>query len=46
MNFPQGLSNLQLSVKANDSDPNAGPFPILAELDGLEISDIDLEPSK
>ena len=45
MNFPRGLSTLQLSVKAKDSDPNTGPsFPILAELDGLEISDIDLNP--
>ena len=47
MNFPSGFSNLQLSVKAKDSDPNAGSlFPLLAELDGLEISDIDLEPEK
>ena len=47
MNFPLGLSNLQLSVRAKESDPNAArSFPILAELDGLEISDIDLEPRK
>jgi hypothetical protein len=47
MNFPQGFSILWLSVKAKGSDPNTGPsFPILAELDGLEISDIDLNPGK
>ncbi len=47
MNFPRGLSYLQLSVKAKESDPNTGPsFPILAELDGIEISDIDLNPGK
>ena len=45
MNFPRGLSYMELSVKAKESDPNAGPsFPVLAELDGIEISDIDLEP--
>ncbi len=45
MNLPRGLSYLELSVKAKESDPNTGPsFPILAELDGVEISDIDLEP--
>jgi hypothetical protein len=45
MNFPRGLSKLQLSVKANDRDPNTGPAsPFIAELDGLEITDIDLEP--
>jgi hypothetical protein len=45
MNFPQGLSTLQLSVKAEASDSNGTPsLPILAELDGLEISDIDLNP--
>ena len=47
MNLPRGLSYLELSVKAKESDPNAGPsFPVLAELDGIEISDIDLEPEK
>ena len=47
INFPRGLSYLQLSVKAKESDPNTGPsFPILAELDGLELSDIDLNPRK
>ena len=45
MNFPRGLSNLELSVKAKDGDPNAGPTPPkLAELDGVEISDIFLRP--
>jgi hypothetical protein len=45
MSFPQGLSDLQLSVKPNASDPNSEPsYPILAELDELEISDVDLHP--
>jgi hypothetical protein len=45
MNFPKGISRLLLSVKARDRDPNTGPAPpFIAELDGLEITDIDLEP--
>ncbi len=45
MNIPRGLSYLELSVKGKQSDPNTGPlFPILTELDGVEISDIDLHP--
>jgi hypothetical protein len=45
MNLPGGLSYLELSVKAKNSDPNSAPsFPILAELDGIEISEIDLNP--
>ena len=36
---------MQLSVKAKEGDPNAAqPSPIRAELDGIEISDIDLNP--
>ena len=48
MNFPQGFSTLQLSVKTKkESDLNAGvSFPVLAELDGVEISDINLNPDK
>ena len=47
MNLPRGLSYLELSVKAKESDPNAGlSFPVLPELDGMEISDIDLNPGK
>ena len=47
MNFPRGPSYLQLSVKAKVSDSSKGPsFSAVAELDGLEISDIDLEPEK
>ena len=47
MNFPRGVSTLQLSVKAKDSDPNTAPsFPIVAELDGIELSDIDSSPGK
>jgi hypothetical protein len=43
--FPRGLSTLQLSVKAKDSNPNAAPsYPILAELDGVELSNIDFIP--
>ena len=38
MNLPGGLSYLELSVKAENSDPSTAPsFPILAELDGIEI---------
>jgi hypothetical protein len=45
MSFPRGLSTLELSVKAEDSDPNTVPsFPIVAELDGIELSDIDSHP--
>ena len=41
VNIPRGLSTLQLSVKVKGSDPNAAPtFPILAELDSIEFSDI------
>lgn len=47
INLPQGLSKLQLSVKAKGSDPNIGPsFPVLAMLDDLEISDIELHPGR
>jgi hypothetical protein len=47
MNLPRGLSFLELSVKAKNGDPNATPsFPILAELDGIEISDVDLNLGK
>jgi hypothetical protein len=45
MYFPRGLSTVQLSIKAKDSDPNTTPsFPIVAELDGIELSDIELNP--
>jgi hypothetical protein len=45
MNFPPGPSSMQLSVKAKESgSKTAGSFPILAELDGVEISDIDFNP--
>jgi hypothetical protein len=47
MNFLRGISKLQLSVKAKDSDPNAGPsFPIVAEMDDLKLSDIELNPGE
>ena len=47
MNFPRGISKLQLSVKAKDSDPNVGPsFPIVAEMDDLKLSDIELNQQK
>jgi hypothetical protein len=43
LNFPPGFSTLQLSVQTKkESDSNAEPsYPILAELDGVELSDID-----
>jgi hypothetical protein len=45
MEFPRGPSYLQLSVKAKESDSNpAQSFPIVAELEDLEISDIDFHP--
>ena len=46
LNLPKGLSYLELSVKAKGSDPHAGQslFPILAQLDGIEISDVGLNP--
>ena len=45
MIFPRGISKLQLSVKAKDSDPDTGPsFPIVAEMDDLKLSDIELNP--
>ena len=45
MNLPRGLSYLELSVKGKSSDPNAGSsFPDLAEMDEVELSDIDLNP--
>jgi hypothetical protein len=45
MNLPRGLSALELLVKRKDGDPNAeARFPILAELGGIEISDLDLNP--
>jgi hypothetical protein len=44
MNLPKGLSYLELSVKAKESDPAGLSFPELAELDGFEISDIELNP--
>jgi hypothetical protein len=47
MNLPRELSFLELSVKAKESDPNAGlSLPVLAELDGVEISDIVLNAGK
>ena len=46
MNLPRGLSYLELSVKARESDPTGLSFPELAELDGFEISDIELNPGK
>jgi hypothetical protein len=43
LNFPHGLSRLVLSVKQGREIKNAEPsFPILAELDELEVTDIKL----
>lgn len=45
MNLPRGLSSLELSVKAKESDPNVAPsLPILVELHGIEISEVDVKP--
>jgi hypothetical protein len=46
INLPQGLSYLELSVKAKESDPTGLSFPELAELDGFDVSDVDLNPGK
>jgi hypothetical protein len=46
MSLPRGLSSLELSVQAKDGNPNTGQsFPIVAELDGMELSDIVLIPA-
>jgi hypothetical protein len=45
MNLPRGLSYLELSVKAKEGGPNPGiSFPILAELDEIELSALDASP--
>ena len=45
INFPRGLSTLQLSVRPKESNLSKGPsIPILAQLDGVELSQIDLHP--
>ena len=47
VNFPRGPSYMQLSLKTKESDSDTAPsFPILAELDGIELSDIELDPEK
>jgi hypothetical protein len=45
VNFPRGPSYMQLSVKAKEGGSNmAESFPVVAELDGIEVSDIELNP--
>jgi hypothetical protein len=47
MNFPRGFSKLQLFVQAKEIDSNNDPsFPIRAELDGIEINNIDSNPGQ
>jgi hypothetical protein len=47
IDLPRGASYMQLSVKAKVSEPKmAQTFPIVAKLEDLEISDIDLNPEK
>jgi hypothetical protein len=47
MNIPRGISYLELAVKAKEPDPTAAAtFPILAELDGLQVSGIDAKPGR
>jgi hypothetical protein len=47
INLPRGPSYMRLSVQAKESNPNPGQsFPILAEMDDLEISDIALNPGQ
>ena len=41
------MSDISQAVKGKSSDPNAGAsFPDLAELDEVELSDIELNPGK
>jgi hypothetical protein len=41
MNVQRASSTLRLSVKGKESDPKTGAaFPILAELDEVEVSNI------
>jgi hypothetical protein len=46
MKLPKGFSFLELSVKAKGGDPPVGQsvFPILAQLDGVELSEVDSPP--
>jgi hypothetical protein len=45
VNFPKGLSKLNLSVKTKDRDSNSGPpFSALAKLENFEITDIESHP--
>jgi hypothetical protein len=47
INIPHGFSSLQISVKPKESDPDeTQTFPILAVLDQVELSDINLIPGK
>jgi hypothetical protein len=47
MNLPRGLSYLELSVKAKSDGLNTdSSYPILAELDGIEISEIVSSPTE
>jgi hypothetical protein len=47
MNIPRGISYLELAVKAKEPNLGAGAtFPILAELDGLQISGIDAKQGR
>jgi hypothetical protein len=46
ISIPRGSSSLEISVKAKESDPEpTHSFPILAVLDEVQLSDIDLNPS-
>jgi hypothetical protein len=44
INLPRGPSYMQLSVKAKGDSDTVPSFPILAEVDGIELSDIELNP--
>jgi hypothetical protein len=44
VNLPRGLSTLELSIKTKESDPDiALSFPVLAELDGIEIGAVEFD---
>jgi hypothetical protein len=47
MNLPRGLSYLELSVKPKEIDRNGvASFPIVVDLDDLQISDSDWRPGR
>jgi hypothetical protein len=47
MNFARGLSSLKLSIQGKESDPDTAlSVPVVAILDDLQLTNIDLESGK